>query len=120
VTEVQPIALVPREDGRDPMFVAVLDYVLAQNKKVEPLYQMEQAAKLGHGEQPVTDEARAFFAGQFLTGGQMLAAIWLTAQRSVVPDVYLRASLVKRQVPPGTKPAPVKRAPSKKKTENAN
>ena len=116
VTAVEPIALAPREDGRDTMFVAVLDYVRAQNKKVEPLYQMEKAGKLGHGEQPVTDEARAFIEGQLLTGGQMLAAIWLTAQRSAVPDTYLRASLIKRQLPPGAKPPATRRGPARKTT----
>ena len=92
----QPIALAPRADGRDSMFVAVLDYVRAQHRLVEPLYQLEKAGKLGHGEQPVTDEARAFIVDQLLEGGKMLGAIWLTAYRSAVPDTYLRTNLLKR------------------------
>jgi hypothetical protein len=112
VIPAQPISLATREDGRDAMFVAVIDYVLAQNKLVEPLYQLEKAGKLGHGEQPITDEARAFIEGQLLKGGEMLGAIWLTAQRGAVPDTYLRASLLKRQLPPGAK-TPARKAPAK-------
>ena len=118
VTTAELISLAPREDGRDTMFVAVVDYMLAQNKLVEPLYQMEKAGKLGHGEQPITDEARAFVGGQLVKGGEMLAAVWVTAWKSAVPDQYLHASLLKRLLPPGAKPAPVRRAPAKTKDAN--
>jgi len=104
VEPAQPIAILRRDDGRDPMFVAVLDYLLAQNKLVEPLYQLEKAGKLGHGEQPIMDEGRAFITGQLLKGGEMLGAIWLTAFQQAVPDVYLKSSLVRRNQPPGTRP----------------
>ena len=115
VVPATAIALPAREDGRDPMFVAVLDYLLAQNKLVEPLYQLEKAGKLGHGEQPVTPEARAFIEGQLLKGGEMLGAIWLTAWQQAVPDEYLRSSLVRRAQPAGAKAAPTKKGPSGKK-----
>jgi hypothetical protein len=97
VKPAQPISLAPRPDGRDPMFVAVLDYLLAQHGLVEPLYRLEQAGRLGHGDQPVTDEARAFITGQMLKGGNMLGSIWLTAYSGAVPDTYLRTNLLKRQ-----------------------
>lgn len=96
---VQPaklISLAAREDGRDPMFVAALDYLVAQNSLVEPLYQLEKAGKFGHGEQPLTDEGRAFIGGQLLKGGEMLGAIWLTAWQQAVQDTYLRSTLVRR------------------------
>jgi hypothetical protein len=107
ITPAQQIALPARTDGRDPMFVAVIDYLSNQHKYVEPLYVLEKAGKLGHGEQPITEEARAFIEARLLEGGQMLGAIWLTAYRTAVPDTYLRSSLVKRQslapasAPPG-------------------
>jgi hypothetical protein len=91
-----PISLAARADGRDPMFVAVLDYLRAQHQLVEPLYQLEKAGKLGHGEQPITDEARALIEGQLLKGGVMLGSIWLTAWTHTTPDTYLRAALIKR------------------------
>ncbi|MBI5767304.1 MAG: hypothetical protein HZA93_05875 [Verrucomicrobia bacterium] len=96
VAPAAPIPLAARADGRDPMFVAVLDYLIAQHKLVEPLYQLEKAGRLGHGEQPITAEARALIEGQLLKGGAMLGSIWLTAWTQIAPDTYLRASLLKR------------------------
>lgn len=103
VTPAAPISLAPRADGRDPMFVAMVDYLLAQHRHVEPLYILEKAGKLGQGEQPVSDEARAFIESRLLEGGSKLGAIWLTAYRGAVPDTYLRAALIRRQA--ATNPA---------------
>jgi hypothetical protein len=105
VTPAEPISLAPRADTRDPMFVAVVDYLTAQHRHVEPLYALEQAGKLGNGDQPVTAEGRAFVEARLLDGGRMLANIWLTAQRSAVPDNYLRAALIKRQAAAAASPA---------------
>lgn len=92
------ISVASREDGRDPMFVAVMDYLLAQHQRVEPLYQLEKAGKLSHGrDEAIVPEGRAFIEGQLLQGGHMLGAIWLAAWKNAVPDTYLRAQLVKRQ-----------------------
>ncbi|HVU24741.1 MAG TPA: hypothetical protein VHE13_11510 [Opitutus sp.] len=96
LTTAEPLSLAPRADNRDPVFVAVLDFLLAQNRLVEPLYQLEKEGKLGHGEQPITPEARAFIDGQLRKGGEMLGAIWLTAWRNAGPDDYLRKQLLKR------------------------
>lgn len=99
----KPISIAPREDGRDPVFVAVMDYVIAQNTKVEPLYQLDKAGKLKVDGTSDPAEARRFLEGQLRAGGEMLAAIWVTAWRNAPPDLYLRNSLLKRQA---TLPAP--------------
>jgi hypothetical protein len=97
VTPAAPIAVAAREDGRDPMFVAVFDYLLAQNQLVEPLYQLDKAGKFAHLKDEVpTDEGRAFIEKQLLVGGGELAAIWATAYQNAVPDKYLSDSLTKR------------------------
>lgn len=119
VVPAQSIPLLPRDDARDPMFVAVLDYLLAQNNLVEPLYQLEKAGKFGHGEQPITEEARAFIEGQLLKGGEMLGAIWLTASQQAVPDTYLKSSLVRRIQPPGAKATPATKKGTSGKTKSA-
>lgn len=105
------IVLDRRADGRDPMFVAVVEYLVAQHRQVEPLYQLEKAGRLGRDDQPVTPEGRAFFGRQLVAGGEMLGSIWLTAWRTAVPDEYLRNALRARQAgilgrPP---PAPARR-----------
>jgi hypothetical protein len=109
----QPISLAARTDGREPLFVAVLDYLVVQNQNVEPLYRLEKEGKLsddlektgkfGQDTKPVNAEGRAFIEGQLLAGGHMLSSIWITAWRGAVPDTYLRSQLMKRQTP--AKPA---------------
>lgn len=107
----EPISMAARPDGRDPMFVAVFDFLRAQNKHVEPLYQLEKTGKLGgQNDIPISPEARAFVEERALEGAQMLAAIWLTAYRSAPPDTYLRSALIRRQT--GATNAP----PAAKKT----
>ncbi len=117
VTPAQPISLANRADGRDPLFAAILDYILASNKLVEPLYQLEKAGKLGNDNvtktadgkevrerRPLTKEGREFVEGRLLTGGEMLGALWLTAWRDAPPDTYLRSELVRRQAKSAPKP----------------
>jgi hypothetical protein len=112
----QPITLAPLPDKRDPMFVAVVEYLLTQHRQVEPLYQLEKAGKLGQGEGGViADETKAFIESRLLEGGQMLGAIWLTAYRNAVPDTYLRTALIKRQT--GVSPNAVPAGTPKKATK---
>jgi len=102
IAPAAPFDYAMRDDGRDPLFVAAMEYVVAQNQLVEPLYQLEKAGRLGHGEQPITPEGRAFIEGQLLKGGEMLARVWATAWRSAPVDDYLRKQLLKRQAPAAT------------------
>jgi len=107
VTPAQGIALTPQADGRDPVFVAVMNYLLGTLQQVEPLYQLEKAGKLGDSfakerrvgkdTEPVSAEGQAFIEGQLLKGGGMLGAIWLTAWHNAPPDKFLTAQLLKRQ-----------------------
>lgn len=106
VSTAQPIGVTPREDGRDPIFVAVLDYLIAHQKLVEPLYRLEKEGKLGQDPAAkVAPEARVFVETQLGRGGQMLANIWITAWRTSRPDTYLRGVLLKRQAVAAPAPA---------------
>jgi hypothetical protein len=99
---IAPAALIsvePRSDNREPVFVAVMDYFVAQHNLVEPLYRMDKEGKLD-AEAADTSEGRAFIEGQLIKGGQMLGALWLTAYRNAGPDVYLRTQLLKRKADP--------------------
>ncbi len=116
IAVAQPFTLAPQPDGRDPMFVLAMSYVLETNRLVEPLYQLEKAGKLGHHEQPITPEGREFIDGQLISGGEMLARIWVTAWQSSVPDNFLRNSLANRKAresgligPPPPSPRPAKK-----------
>ncbi len=101
--EALPATIPP--DGRDPIFIAAMDYILASHEHVESLYAMEKAGLLGNGDQPVAPEAQAFIEGRLTTGGAMLAKLWVTAWKSAPIDTYLRSQLAKRQAP---KPAEAK------------
>jgi hypothetical protein len=90
-----PVSVAPQPDGRDPVFVAVLDYLAATNRQVEPLYQLEKDGPLRMGGPP-TAEGRAFIDDQLLRGGEMLGSLWLTAWRHAGPDFYLQSQLVRR------------------------
>ena len=104
VNLAEPLAVAPRPDGRDPFFVVALNYILAQNEMVEPLYRLEKARLLGNGENPITPEGRAFVEGQLLKGGSMLAQVWLTAWKTAPIDTYLRTQILgKRQMTAGAK-----------------
>jgi len=108
VVPAKALPLASQPDGRDPFFVLIMDYYIAQNKLVEPLYQLDREGKLSDEFEkidrtkphpgPVSDEGRAFIEGQLLKGGEMLASIWMTAWRTAPPDTYLRAQLIKRQL----------------------
>lgn len=100
VAPAQAIPLAPRADRRDPLFVAMVDYLVTQNARVEPLYQLEKAGKLGPDAADVA-EGRAFIEQQLSVGAHMLSSVWLTAWRASTPDTYLRTQLLKRQNPAG-------------------
>ncbi len=92
-----PVSTSARSDRRDPVFAAVIDYFVAQHAEVERLYQLEKDGKFKADDDGGWRDGAEFLQGQLLRGGQMLAALWLTAWRDTVPDVYLRASLLRRQ-----------------------
>lgn len=101
----QAFPLPARADGRDPVFVVAMDYVLAQHEQVEPLYRLEKAGKLGNKPNTVVEpEGREFFAGQLLAGGEMLSRLWVTAWKAAPLDTYLREQLVRRQTAPAKSP----------------
>lgn len=97
VVSVQPIDMTMPAEGREPVFVATMDYLLEQNALVEPFYKMEKADLFKADNIDRTTEARDFIEGQLLKGGHMLGAIWLTAWRNAPEDTYLAAELAKRQ-----------------------
>lgn len=106
VVPAKAIALMPQPDGRDPFFVAIMNYLIEQNKLVEPLYALEKKGVFKAEVAATSTEGREFIKARLLTGGQMLASIWATAWKNAEPDKYLRANLLERQAaaaPPATK-----------------
>ena len=72
-----------------------MNYLVEQNKLVEPLYEMEKDGQLtGEGDKGM--EGRPFLDGQLVKAGQMLGNIWLTAWLEAPEDVYLERQLQTR------------------------
>ncbi len=97
VTPAQPIDVTMSADGRNPVFIATMNYLLEQNALVEPFYALEKADVFKADNVGKTTEGRDFIEGQLLKGGQMLGAIWLTAWRNTTEDTYLTKQLAKRK-----------------------
>ncbi len=95
VDKIQPAGRIANADAPDGMFRAVVGYLVAQNKLVGPLYELEKEGKLtGEGDQGL--EGRAFLEGQLVKAGQMLGNIWNTAWLEAPEDQYLQKTLEQR------------------------
>jgi hypothetical protein len=106
VGKIHPAERIANADQQDGVFKAVVNYLVAQNKLVEPLYELEKNGQLtGEGEKGL--EGRAFLDGQLVKAGQMLGDLWLTAWREAPEDIYLERQLQMRNEANGTN-APAK------------
>jgi hypothetical protein len=95
-------AELPHEPGAKPgdTFDQVMEYILAQNKKVAPLYQLEKEGKL-FGEGDAGREGKEFLSNQLIIGGQMLGDLWYAAWQSAPEDTYLEGQLNRRKLAHG-------------------
>jgi hypothetical protein len=94
---IHPAQLVSLAYPAKDTFSSVTDYMLAQQKLVEPLYQMDKAGKLsGNGD--LGHEGKGFLTGQLVKGGQMLGDLWLTAWQQAPKDTFLAGQLSRRKL----------------------
>jgi hypothetical protein len=92
----QLVAIEGRTARPEEMFQAAALFVRAQNKLVEPLYQMDKDGKLsGEGEKGI--EGKAFLEAQMAKSAQLLADIWYSAWQQAPPDTFLKGQLARRQ-----------------------
>lgn len=115
IVTAQPLSIAKREDGRDPIFVASMDFILAQWEQVEPLYRLEKAGKFKGDDLSPTAEGRVFIDGQLLKGGEQLAALWITAWHQAYPDKFLHSENVKRNAHLTLEQLPLEPLPKPKK-----
>ena len=104
--KIHPAERIKNAGEPDGMFRDAVAYLVAQNKLVEPLYQMEKEGKLtGEGDKGLA--GKEFLNGQLVKAGQMLGDIWYTAWQEAPEDQYLAKQLQERnaaQTPAGKKP----------------
>src|SRR5208283_485778 len=96
----QPVSINGRPAKPEETFQVAMDFLIEQNKLVEPLYQLDKDGKLsGEGEKGL--EGKAFLEGQLLKSGQLLGDIWYSAWQEAPPDTFLKAQLARRKGPAG-------------------
>ena len=95
IGKIQPATRIANADQPDGMFKAAVNYLVEQNKFVEPLYEMEKNGQLT-GEAGKGMDGRPFLEGQLVKAGQMLGNIWLTAWLEAPEDTYLERQLQQR------------------------
>jgi hypothetical protein len=96
IGKVRPAKSLGNLPPPDGMFRAVVDFIVEQNKLVEPLYQLEKEGKLSaEGENGMA--GRAMLENQVVKAAQMLGDIWLTAWQQAPEDTYLKRELEKRR-----------------------
>lgn len=99
--KIHPAEKIANANEPDGMFRDAVNYIVEQNKLVEPLYQMEKDGQLsGEGEKGL--QGRPFLEGQLVKAGQMLGNIWLTAWLAAAGDPYLQRQLQQRQTAAAT------------------
>ena len=95
--QIHPAAKIPAASDPNGIFRTAVDFVVANNQLVEPLYKLEKAGKLS--DQADGAEARAFLETQLVKSGQLLGDIWFTAWQTASEDTYLERELQQRSAP---------------------
>lgn len=100
IVKIQPATRIPDADDPDTFFHYVVNYLVEQNKFVEPLYEMEKNGQLtGAGDKG--REGLPFLEGQLVKAGQMLGNLWYTAWLDAPEDRYLERHLDARAAEQG-------------------
>jgi hypothetical protein len=95
VGKIQPATRIPKANDPEAVFHYFVNYIVEQNKLVEPLYAMEKNGELtGEGDKGMA--GRPFLEGQLVKAGQMLGNIWWTAWVEAPEDTYLERQLQQR------------------------
>ena len=117
VGKIQPAGRVGNPAPPGSFINATVAYLVAQNKLVEPLYQLEKQHSLSPHDNEIDPQGRAFMEGQIIKGAQMLGDIWFSAWQDATADKYLKNELEKRTKTkePGQPPALQGAKKSKKK-----
>src|ERR1035437_9118595 len=72
----------------DGVFVTSVNFIVAANHLVEPLYILDRDGKLSNKENRGA-EGRAFLEGQLVKSGQLLGDLWFTAWATAPEDTFL-------------------------------
>jgi hypothetical protein len=94
-SKIRPAEQIPAADDPNGVFHASVNFIVAANQLVEPLYKLDKAGRLSD-QDGAGAEGRAFLEGQLVKSGQLLGDLWLTAWRTAPEDVFLERELQRR------------------------
>ncbi|HEY5345759.1 MAG TPA: hypothetical protein VIK62_05385 [Verrucomicrobiae bacterium] len=93
--QIHPAEKIAAADDPNGIFHTSVDFIVAANQLVEPLYQLDKTGKLsvknGGGA-----EGRAFLDAQLVKSGQLLGDLWFTAWQTAPEDTFLERELQQR------------------------
>lgn len=96
--KIHPAEKIPESSDPNGIFRVAVNFVVANNQLVEPLYQLEKDGKLS--DQGAAGAAgRAFLEAQLVKSGQLLGDLWFTAWQTAPEDTYLERELQQRAAP---------------------
>jgi len=95
MTPAQLVVFHGQPAASDQMFPAVVEFIVEQNKLVEPLYQLDREHKLT-GNDDLGMQGKPFIEGQLMKGGQLLSDMWVTAWKQATVDEFLAKQLHRR------------------------
>ena len=95
--KIQPAAQVPSAANPNGIFYTTVNFLVENNRLVEPLYRLDRDGKLSNKENRGA-EGRAFLEGQLVKSGQFLGSLWLTAWQTAPEDTFLERELEKRKL----------------------
>jgi hypothetical protein len=93
--KIHPAEKIAAAADPNGIFRTSVDFIVANNQLVEPLYKMEKDGKLS-AEGGAGADGRAFLDGQIVKSGQLLGNLWLTAWQTAPEDTYLERELQHR------------------------
>jgi hypothetical protein len=100
--KIHPAEKIAAASDPNGIFRTSVDFVVANNQLVEPLYKLQKEGKLS-GEGDASAEGRAFLETQIVKSGQLLGDLWLTAWQTAPEDTYQERELQQRAAAPATK-----------------
>jgi hypothetical protein len=102
---IHPARTIAAAADPNGIFRTVVEFIVANNRLVEPLYRLQKEGKLSDHGNAVAD-GRAWLEGQLVKSGQLLGDLWLTAWETAPADTFLERELQQRAGPPVPAPAP--------------
>ena len=99
---IHPAEKIAAASDPNGIFKTSVDFVVANNQLVEPLYKLEKDGKLSD-QGDAGAEGRAFLEGQLVKSGQLLGNLWYTAWQTAPEDTYLERELQQRSGAPAAK-----------------